>query len=384
MAGRRLVPLLLGACAAPSLPEGVDLEVVEGCVVLPGDVQAAEVVNALEGVPVVDGCFRLHVRTEGPMLALAVDADQIPVRMGWISPDRPDLDARLTAEALGWLAVGGPGAGLEASPTLHALLAADDRLDPVAEALDLALVEGGSAAYSARLPGVASALSVAAWAMHTEKPSEDPEAQRNAVLVDPGGPQSGLTVTQDAGVNQVSVVNTFRRGGAIFIDRVSTFDERGEETAAPLAVADVELRSVQALTGGLDAVAQLMAAAVQPGGVQGSEDVAYVPRTHGPFQLDPVPDARKTRYRVAVVGPGFSAGALPDLTPAQQTRQLDASVAFIAREYVLPLILQVVVPSASLNDRTDTALAEAITQDLVRLIGSQLPTVGPQVAGGDA
>ncbi|MCB9682627.1 MAG: hypothetical protein H6733_14270 [Alphaproteobacteria bacterium] len=378
--------LASGACGAPPLPESDQLRVVEGCVALPEGVKATAVLNALEEVKTdADGCFALHMAVGGPQLTLALNGRGTPVRMGWISPDRPTLDARVTAEALTWWAVGGPLTGLEGSLKLFDALAVEPAVDEVADALDAALADDANA-FAKDDATFAAVLGSVSQRLLADKPAEDDTAgtpTSYAVLVNPGGTQSGVRVQQSSGVNAITFTNTLRREGHAYVERVATYDAGGVPTDAKAAITDLPVPSVRSLTGWADGFSQIVTAAYSPGGLEGSEDVAYVPRNAGPVNVDNVEGAAKTRYRVLVVGPGLGDGVVDDLTPEQEEARALASAVFLVKDFVLPLVVQHLIPRLGAGDAAGNELVDGLAQDIGKLFLQQIPQAVQLMADGD-
>ncbi len=381
----------LGACEPESGPEEVDLGSAElrtmrGCVELPAGVSAATVFDAVEEVDVVDGCFDIQIHAQRTQLVFALSAAGAPLRMGWIDPDRPNLDARLTAETLMYYAVGGPLAGADAVGPLFDLLAEAPEVDEVAEAIDAAL-EANPEVFGAAQTHEATGTVVASVAAKLLKPSEEEEEPgvANAVIFDPAEPQSGITMVSTSGVNSVSLQNAYRRAAHVFVQRVSTFDQDDNETANAADISDAKVASVQALQSWVDGFDQIVQASYSPGGLEGSENVAYVPRTAGPYKLEPVPGAKKTRFHLTTVGPGLQqGGAYGDLTSKQRDQLLATSTEFLLIDLVLPVIAHIVVPNMKWDDLSSNDLVPGLAKDLAKILGVHLPRAGQLMADGDA
>lgn len=392
MLHRALFVLSLAACTADGTDapepddtdEALPIRSLQGCARLPDGVQATTILNAFSEVtPDAEGCYTVDLHAERPQLTFALSADGHPMRMGWISPERPDLDARITAESLAWFAIGGPNAGLEATPKLFELLAdAGDPVDRLADALDAAISADPNAFADTHAATATVMAEIAAELLGTEPDQSPPPA--NLVLYNPSDEQSGLRMLTTSGVNAISLQNSLRRAGHLFVDRVSTFDEDGNETASPKEITDRKVGAVQSLQGWTDAFSQIVTAEYSPGGLEGSEDVAYVPRTVGPIQLENVEGAAKTRYRVAVVGPGVSDGALGDLPSSHATQQVLTSVEFLVMEAFIPVLNQIVIPNLGIDQLYVNDLLPSLVADIAKLVTSQIPRAGQLMAAGDS
>jgi hypothetical protein len=347
-------------------------------------VRAATVLNAVEEVrPDKDGCFTLWAREEGPQLALALTSQGEVLWMGWLSPERNTLDARLTAETVMYHAIGGPLAGLEAAEQLKDLFERSLVVDEVATAIDDALA-ADPRAFGADQPAVAAVVQSVAERLLADKDDEETgDGPRPAVLINPGDEQSGIRINQSSGVNSITLVNTKRRAAHAFISRVSTFDDEGNETASPADIKDLPVASVQSLTGWAEGFSQIVRGSYSPGGLEGSQDVAYVPRSTSAIQVDNVEGVARTRYRVLVVGPGLGAGVSGELTSKEREQLLFTSALFLTTDFLIPVLVQHVVPNLGAGDAVGDELLDGLATDVAKLVLQHLPNAANLMAQGD-
>lgn len=249
---------VLSAAACGDSPQSAArLHDVHACVELPPGATATSVINSLDDTPVVDGCFTVHAFASGPQLAIALSATGEPLGMAWLSPDRPLIDARSTAEVLAFQAIGGATAPPSLVPSVISQLAASPAIDPVAEAVADAL-RANPAAFSEEAPAVAAALARAAVEL-LDPANDAPAGVPKSVLVNPSEELSGVRLNTVGGNDQLTFQNRYRRAAYAFIDRVSVFDDDGEH-ASPAKLTELEVPSVQGLQGGIGTVGQILAA----------------------------------------------------------------------------------------------------------------------------
>ncbi|TVQ90715.1 MAG: hypothetical protein EA397_11590 [Deltaproteobacteria bacterium] len=377
-------PLLLASCAGPSFDDVEGVQIIEGCVVLPDGARAARVLNSLDEVAVRDGCFALHASSDAAQLAIAVDRRGDPLLMGWISQDRPDLDPRTTAESLSWFALGGPGVGHQASGRLHDLIAQAPELDEVARVVEAELVADARAFSSPNAP-VAQALAQAAHTLSRWEPEAvetESEPPPPGVLIHPADERSGIRLQTGSSGSSVYATNGLRRRGHAYVERVSTFDDQGIETPSPAEITDFEVPSVQALQGWVSGINQIVTAHYA-GGLSTSQDLAYFPRSTDPVDLPNVEGAEKTRYQVAIVGPGLQRGDLDDLTAAQREQQVWVSISFLVQDFVLPVLVNMVLSKAGTEHFFGYALSDVLLRDITSLLLQHAPRAADLAAEGD-
>ncbi|MCB9786883.1 MAG: hypothetical protein H6744_09340 [Deltaproteobacteria bacterium] len=349
-------------------------------VTLPAGVVAGEVLNTMGAAAVADGKATLTQFASGRQLAVAVSETGAPLLMGWVGPQHATLDARTTAEVLTWVAVGGFTAPPALAPRLREALAEADEVDDVATALTAAL-EAQPQGITTPDAALQAALLEAATTLAT--PEGAPVAGiPTALLVNPAGEKSGVRLDQSTGFNEITLVNSFRRPAFAFVDRVSIVTEAGEQPS-PEKTARVEVPAVQGLQGGVGTVSQILVATQENGGFYASENVAYVPRSTAPIAVPNVPKARRTRYRVAVVGPGIATGDAGSLTAEELNQQLETTLLFGIKDVILPMLLNVVLPMSDISAYIEHPLGKGLIQDLGNLLTTTAPAVVTKLSNGD-
>lgn len=351
-----------------------------GTVVLPQGVTAVTVMNGLEEVPVSDGAFTLNVfagESRGRQLVVAVSQTGAPLLMGWFGPGATELSPRTTAEVLAWFATGAFTAPLESAHTLIDQFAAAPELDAVGTAIADALT-GDPEAFATANPSVTAALGTAAEALLGAS-----GPVRRSLLVNPADERSGVRVNQTTGVNEITLTNRYRRPAFALIDRVSTFDADGVETASPKNIARVEVAPVTGLDGGVGTINQIITGLAQTGGTFEGADLAYTEKSGDPISLPNVTGAKKTRYRVSLVGPGAGAGDLAALSDEAKLKQTEVVQTFVIQQLILPLMIQLLVPSGDLDKVSGINGFKDLVQDFIGIVGVQAPAIFDLAGKGD-
>jgi len=377
--------LALSACggdsgAKPDTTLSAKRQLVVGTVALPAGVTAATVVNGLAEASVTDGGFTLEMfagEASSRQLAVAVSASGAPLLMGWFGPDATELSPRTTAEVLAGFASGAFTAPLESAEALTTLFAAAPELDAVGAAIAAELTANPEA-FATTNPTVTDALRTAVETLHV-----DTAPRPRSLLVNPGGENSGIRVDQVEGVNQITLVNRYRRPAFALVDRVSTFDADGKETASPKNIARVDISPVTGLDGGIGTINQIITGLAMTGGTFEGADLAYTEKSAAPIALPNVPGAKKTRYQVALVGPGASAGDYAKLGDEAKLKQTEIVQKFVIQQLILPLVLQLLIPSGDLDRVSGVNGVNDLVGDFINIVAVQAPAIFDLAGTGD-
>lgn len=355
---------------------------VAGTLVLPEGVTAVTVLNGLIEAPVTDGGFTLEVfggerEDRGRQLAVAVSASGAPMLMGWFGPGSTELSPRTTAEVLAWFATGAFTAPLESAEVLIELLAEAPELDAVGAAIGDELAKNPDA-FAVANPTVTTALKTSAEALLMGS-----GRIRRSLLVNPAEEKSGIRIDQLTGVNQITLTNRYRRPAFALVDRVSTFDADGNETSSPKNIARVDIAAVTGLDGGVGTINQIITGLAQTGGTFEGADLAYTEKSGNPISLPNVAGAKKTRYQVAVVGPGAFAGDYDGLNDEAKAKQAEVVQKFAIQQLILPLVIQLLIPTGDLDKVSGINGFKDLTQDFIAIIGVQVPAIFDLAGKGD-
>ncbi len=343
-----------------------------------GPAGVAMVRSSLGEAPVAGGRFAI-VGFEGRQLVAAESADGVPMLLGWLGDGATELSPRSLAEVLVWLATLAPMAPPELQAELQALLADAAELDPLADAIAAALA-GNPDAFATDQPTVAQALAdvLAALAAAGTAERGSRAAQiyvdrlGRALLINPTDAKSGLRLDTTGGLDTVTVFNAYRRLTHVSIDRVSTFDADGNETASTSHLTDFELPAVQGVSTTIGSFVDLIWGRTAYGEV--SSQAVKLPNVDG---------AAKTRYELLVVGPGHLPGDGDRMDAQERAKQREVTQIFIARDVFLTLVLNWLIPASGVQSVLGSEAAKDATQDVVNLIGNSVPGAWDKAAGGD-
>jgi hypothetical protein len=331
--------------SATSLPTGS----LTGTVSLPSglttNITTLKVTNSLatSGVS-ADGSFALTGFTGGKHLAYVVGPSGKPMLLGWLDDTHTTLNARSTAEVLLYLVTGCFALPAEARLTAMDLIASSSEAAQVAQAIESSLAANPDA-MAIDNPAVREALSSAAASLAATSGvlsastaiARSLSANRivaKGVIVDPITEKSGLRVNL-IGINTIVLRNKYRRPGYAYIEQISYVPEAGGaaiEAHKPLT--EFKVSPVLGLNGLLGTIGDIAAG-----------NMAYTEVDSDPVDLPMVAGAKKTTYALTVVGPGEYYGDYSLLNEAEKQKQFDTTVLFIAKDLVLPLLVNIVLPN---------------------------------------
>lgn len=356
-------------------PPAVEVSI-EGRVVLPPGLEATQVAFGGGLVPVAGGGFTIRTQAGTRRFAVALTAEDTPVAMGFIDAAHLTLSARSTAVAHAYMVTLGPTAPpTYRDPLLDAFEDAD-ALDPLAAAIEAALIESPTALVDRSQEVFNAGLGAARALLDAEQGG----LSIFSLLVD-GGPRSGIQLDTVSGLNELTLTNRFRRPAFAFIDRVSTVTN-GVESASPAVRARKPVAAVGELRDWVATTAQILAGWRGLGDISGSENIAYVPRSTGPFILPHVEGTARTRYRVAVVGPGMTAGDEEELRSEERQRIRQLQLEFLATDIAIPVIFGVILPNLNVEAPEGVPGWNTLVADMAMIIGN-LRTVNQSLERGD-
>jgi hypothetical protein len=257
------------------------------------------------------------------------------------------------------------------------LFAAAPELDPLAAAITAELTANPDA-FAATNASVTAALRAAVEAVLVNT-----LPRPRSLLVNPSGENSGIRVDQVEGVNQITLTNRYRRPAFALVDRVSTFDADGKETASPKEIARVDIAPVTGLDGGVGTINQIITGLATTGGTFEGADLAYTEKSASPIALPNVAGAKKTRYHVALVGPGALPGDIGQLSDDAKLKQAEVVRKFVIQQLILPLVIQLLIPSGDLDRVSGINGFKDLVQDFVNIVGVQAPAIFEIAGKGD-
>ncbi|MBK7703867.1 MAG: hypothetical protein IPI34_13760 [bacterium] len=323
-----------------------------------GDPASLRVVNGLAATACdAAGAFSLKVHTGLDQLALVQGPDGATVLMGWFGDGSTSLSLRSTAEVLAWLSLGSwmvPGDGAEA---IRALLA-----DP---AVDLSGVEAAWAAMLAATPG---GLAVPDQGLHDAllalTSSLVPEPGKG-VIIAPGAQQSGVEVLNEGGINRITIKNSYRRRAAGFVMELGWRDTNDveHELPDPLVVHELEVPPVAAFGGTINTIV---------GALTGG--FAYAPESLDPILLETRGDAKRTYYRVDVLGMGLEEPDDPELYTSYELAQGEwMTMKCLVMDYFIPMFLNTAGAAGTYADNVFGDDIPGQVNDFVGLVTGALP-----------
>lgn len=332
------VSFLLTACGSSDDGEGAGGDQVNltvgtrsGRIELPAGAASPAALTVItsvgEATPAADGSFEVTSLVDGPQLAMLLGATGKVLLMGFLGDGQTALSPRTTAEVLAYFAIGTfmvPDA--DARLRVAELLRSASELDPLAQAIAAALVDD-----PAGLEDDAAVAQAVVDAVHALLGTSG----GRGVVVNPGNDMSGVRINLP-GVNDLQLTNSYRRRSHVFIDRVSYVPaDGGEPVPAPEALSDFQLPPVSGV-GSLSAtIVDLIL-----------NNQAYTPADSEVIALPLIPQtARKTTYRVSVVGAGRTEGDLNRMTVAQQEAAITTALEQVVFDMFLPFVINVLAPN---------------------------------------
>jgi hypothetical protein len=343
-------------------PQPVPTSVLAGSIALPdgwtGDPATLRVVNGLAAA-VCDaaGAFSIKVHTGLDQLALVQGIGGATVLMGWFGEESAVISLRSTAEVLAWLSLGAWMVPADGAESIRALLA-----DP---ALDLAGVE---AAWAAMLAVTPDGLSVQDQGLHDAllalTSSLVPEPGKG-VIIAPGAQQSGVEVLNEGGINRITIKNSYRRRAAGFVMELGWRDtnDAEHELPDPLVVHELEVPPVAAFGGTINTIV---------GALTGG--FAYAPESLDPILLETRGDAKRTYYRVDVLGMGLEEPDNPSLYTSYELAQGEwMTMKCLVMDYFIPMFLNTAGAAGTVADNVFGDDIPGQVNDFVGLVTGALP-----------
>ncbi len=185
-----------------------------------------------------DGTFKLLSSTVGRQFAQVTDSEGNMILAGWIDANHLSLNIHTTAMVLLYFS---SGCYMQSSEIYDQII---DKIDvypglaPLEAAITTSLMDNPHA-LSENDPRIATALKTAIDGLKTAIPlSRNTSIRSNksrAILIQPAGARSGLTIDTTGGMNNIRIINEYRRRTHVFLERVS-FLPAGGGTAVDAAL----------------------------------------------------------------------------------------------------------------------------------------------------
>lgn len=309
---------------------GLSRQQIEVIVEAPGgrSLAGTRVATFISENAVNNGRAATTVFESGPQFARLISATGATTLIGFISPDKPNLSARTTAEASLYFHLGG---FLLEPPLRVALLnelAASAAVIPLAETMTQILSTADS--LDLNEPRIVAAI----------------EAARNqllgtnrgrAVRVEPGGTLSGVSVL-NTGLDTIKIQNLFRRRACAFIERTSYKDAEGTDHPIdpPQEIYRMEIAPLSGVPSVVGATVDILVQMT----TEGTSLTSLVPSVTGTLTLPVLPmTAQSTEYRVTLCGAGISAGDQARITSDQEYNRK----VMVFKQYVLDILMPLVL-----------------------------------------
>ena len=355
-----------------------------------------------------NGAFSARNPGAGPALVSACEGSGKPVLLAFFdagggrAASAPAIDARSTAVALAFLVMQGYTMPRDTWPRVLQLIEEHDATDALVQTVvqrmaanpravgegDEALLDAAKAAAEAMTGGsgdrsaaLAGRRSVGAVDVTVTSRAGTP----GLVQVQPTGEISGVRVEPSVDGNGITLTNGYRRHLRFFVYRTGYEDANGQSQAItpwePVVPATGSPSYIQAVNGYAGLIGTLIEWA--------SGTLAYTPVTVGPIELPVQPSgARRTFYRVIVIGPGWKEGDIEADIPAdlrgssfaqewKSAYQIMDAVTFF-QEVAIPAFL-IAVPVEAIGKNVNRELLFEVVADLVRMVGNAYPQFTEQL-----
>ncbi len=280
--------------------------------------------HASESSVGADGAFDAESFSNVPTLALLVNEDDTAIMLGFIGDEEgpSDIDAKSTATALLYFAIGGWTIPANRLPELLHEISTSDTCAELASVVETAIAanptalkEGDPTIDAALANAAALLLAPDAENAKTFKRLARTQGATNTFLtLDPGEDrfQSGARIAI-AGDTSVNVLNSAARRACLYVVQSAFEDAEGVRT---------EISPVEQIGSVLEVPASKR---VQPGIsldevlagtsidniVEGNRPAFWTPGQAGPATLEPREDASKTELTLVLIGPSLDESSAP-------------------------------------------------------------------------
>lgn len=329
-----------------------------------------------------DGTAAVLALDAAPQLAALFADDGTALMLGYLGDGATRVDARSTAEALVYMACRVENEPAALQIALREVLRTSTVVDPVAAVVAASVGRDGIGADNTALM---DALTTAVETIVAQPAAAAAQGRAHALGLElpGGGPQSGIEAIEGVAFNTLQLRNGFRRRAWAWIDRVGHVGADGTLTTLPAPVPlggasdpGFELSPTTALS--LDnvviAAGDLAVKLLERIGVVG--DYAYGALPWTPVDSDPVSlpiepvDAKRTDYRVRVIGPGIGEGPFEGDEGAKFDELVTRT---IWEDVVLPILGTILLPlfgeavKANFAQNAKALAAAALTIDLTKV-----------------
>lgn len=358
------------------------------------DPKSVVVQNSLGGAPLGgSGTFTLQAFGDA-QLTMVTGSGGKPLLLSFLGAKQTDVSVHTTAEVLVFYA-----GYFFMLPHAQRQIVLDSLstlpgLDAIEGALNTAITKN-PAASSITDPAVVAAVHNLALGLTRSSAGGSPASAgphtrvSRALTISPSADgRSGIKPLLDSAPDGVHFQNSYRRSASVFVDQVSHVAL--QDTAVPgTQITDgppdrspaQTISSVSGFNGVLGTINDIVKAYFDPpGNGTSTAATAYTPIYTDSIPLPNRADAKSTRYRIAVVGPGAKAGDESQLTAVERQAQLETSTSFFINDVFVPFAASVALGANSLTPGTNSVVNSL--KELPGIYGT-IPGFEERAAAGD-
>lgn len=283
-------------------------------------------------VPLSGGSANLLYYNAGHQLAIASDAAQNPVLLGWVGPGETTLSSQTTAAVIMYFRLGGPLLTRDVQELLLIRLRNHAAVTKLATALET-IFATDPLALTTNPPSLRTAVELAA--------SELKNVSINRVLVDPVN-GSGITVDTGEGGLAFSLVNAFRRRTYVYVQQKGFFPQTGDlvPSQPPRPVSEFELGAVTGVTSTFGTIANLLSGNIPYTPVR--SEAVQVPVVNNQGQEEP--RVKTAQYQVLVLGAGAASSQEQKLSDIQKDKLTEVFLKTFFFDFLFPIVNQIILP----------------------------------------
>lgn len=347
-----------------------------------------------------DGTSALLSLDGAPQLAYLFGADGELLLLGYVGDGAARVNARSTAEALIYLS-----ARMETQPTalqiaLREALRSSTVVDPVATVVAASVGKAGIGTGNTAL--VAALKKAVGLVVAKPTPAAAAGKRAQGLQMSAPGPESGIEMVEGVAFNTLLVRNHYRRRAWAWVERVGHVDSEGQQQTLPAPVPlggdadpglDVSATTALSFDNLVISAGDFLLGLADHIGLVG--DYAYSQLPWSPADAGPValplepPTARRTDYRVRVIGPGAVDGE--GLRGAEGAKFDELVAATVVEDVVMPVLNTLVLPAIGskagkvFEGKIKETLAATIALDIFKVEAQRqyLPATVAAIRAGD-
>ena len=290
--------------------------------------------------PRQNGSYTLKALPGGAQCAVVLGPGGEPMLLGFVDETHGELSAYSTAEVLAYFALACYLLPLEAQPGAIEALRGAPELEALANAIATSLAADPGSLIRDN-PAVHAELEAAVAAFRA-KSGTAKQRLRSMMRIDPSERRSGIDVLHAPSVNTIQIVNSYRRRGFVYIDQrayIPADSDLEVSEVRPHTETEFELKSVQGVGGGIfDTASDIF------NGIFNAGAMAYEPVGTAPIGLPLRSGAKRTTYRVTIVGAGATGGDTNLLSTAQRNQMYITWATTAGLDVLLPAFVNIVLP----------------------------------------